>query len=168
MIRRRKNKILALRDSNGNWLEDQVKLRDFVNNYYGDLFTEERNTREFETSGTSFPTMDGATNQQLGLKFARKEIDRAIFEMGPYKAPREDGLPPCFFQQNWDIVGDKVFEFCNKVWDYPNYIQQINNTLLVLIPKVNKPEFISQFRLIALCNVVYKIITKTIANRLKP
>ena len=39
--------------------------------------------------------------------------------------------------------------------------------LLTLIPKVLHPEYISRFRPITLCNVSYKIITKTMANRLK-
>jgi hypothetical protein len=33
-----------------------------------------------------------------------------------------------------------------------------NETMVVLIPKVDNPEEVSQFRLISLCNVVYKII----------
>jgi hypothetical protein len=38
----------------------------------------------------------------------------------------------------------------------------------MLIPKIDRPEFVSQFHPIALCNVVYKIITKAIVNRIKP
>ena len=37
-----------------------------------------------------------------------------------------------------------------------------------MIPKIDKPEFISQFRPIALCNVIYKIITKVIVSIIKP
>lgn len=46
-------------------------------------------------------------------------------------------------------------------------IQSINDTYLALIPKCDNPKHISQFHLIALCNVTYKIIIKIIANRLK-
>lgn len=37
----------------------------------------------------------------------------------------------------------------------------------MLIPKVDNPEKITQFRPISLCNVVYKVISKMLASRLK-
>jgi hypothetical protein len=46
-------------------------------------------------------------------------------------------------------------------------VAAVNFTDICLIPKIDKPEFVSQFRPISLCNVSYKIITKIIVNRLK-
>lgn len=45
--------------------------------------------------------------------------------------------------------------------------KRINQTLLVLIPKVQSLKKVTQLRPISLCIVVYKIITKVIVNRLR-
>ena len=47
-------------------------------------------------------------------------------------------------------------------------VRSLNVTFLVLIPKVDKPSNFGDFGPIALCNLAYKIIAKTIVNRLKP
>ncbi|KAH1096691.1 hypothetical protein J1N35_013612 [Gossypium stocksii] len=43
----------------------------------------------------------------------------------------------------------------------------MNNTLIVLIPKVQNLETFGQFRPISLCSVLYKLIMKVISNRFK-
>ena len=43
----------------------------------------------------------------------------------------------------------------------------INHTNIVLIPKIKSPERMSNIRLTSLCNVIYKIISKVLAHKLK-
>ena len=56
-----------------------------------------------------------------------------------------------------------VLDFLNNGVMLPN----LNHTSIVLIIKVKNPEKMSEFRPISLCNVIYKVISKVLANRLK-
>jgi hypothetical protein len=87
--------------------------------------------------------------------------------MSPWKAPGPDGFPAGFYQKCWSIVGKSVCDFVKKVWLNPLIIREFNTTDICLIPKVDHPEHIQQFRPISLCNTLYKIVSKVLTNRIK-
>lgn len=87
--------------------------------------------------------------------------------MHPTKALGPDGLSALFYQMFWYIIGDDVSNQVLHVLNDGLSLKEVNHTFLCLIPKVKKPRHTKEFRPIFLCNVIFKLVTKTIANRLK-
>ena len=94
-------------------------------------------------------------------------MEAALKQMHPTKAPGSDGMSAIFFQKYWDVVGNDIICMVLNVINSNMSIANINRTNITLIPKINSPSRLSDFRPISLCNVVYKLISKTLANRLK-
>jgi len=83
------------------------------------------------------------------------------------KSPGPDGFSAGFFQKAWCFVGEKVSEAVLSFLNGGPFDPSINATNICLIPKNPSPESVKDYRPISLCNVVYKLISKVLANRLK-
>jgi hypothetical protein len=92
----------------------------------------------------------------------------SLWSLKAFKAPRPDGLHPGFFQKCWPIVGDSIVNEVRQIFFSGRMPEYLNRILISLIPKCLRPETLSQFRPISLCNTVYKIVTKIIVCRLRP
>ncbi|GJX63888.1 reverse transcriptase [Tanacetum coccineum] len=114
------------------------------------------------------PVVTNSMSLQLEAPVLQVEIDKVVKDLGAHKAPGEDGFPGIFFQKYWHIVGDTVSKAIQQFFDHGIMPQSLNKTLVVLLPKVPSPETIGQFRPVSLCNFVYRVISKVMANRLKP
>ncbi|XP_019173395.1 PREDICTED: uncharacterized protein LOC109168969 [Ipomoea nil] len=88
--------------------------------------------------------------------------------MGKDKSPGSDGMNPGFYQAFWDVIGKDVSDFVLKCLSEKSFPSNLNDANIVLIPKKCSPVSVSDLRPIALCNVLYKIMAKMIANRMKP
>lgn len=135
--------------------------------FYEDLFTAQA---ELEPEGilAHVPTrVSEAMNEFLQSPFSAQEVEKALAMIGANKAPGLDGFTAGFYQTHWDTVGPSV---TNAVLDFLNggcLPDNINQTTIVLIPKVKHPQDLKNFRPISLCNVVYKLCSKVLANRLR-
>ena len=76
-------------------------------------------------------------------------------------------MSPIFYQKYWDLVGIYVINCVLNVLNVGILPSGLNETYICLIPKVKNSQKIIEFRPISLCNVLYKIIAKVLANRLK-
>ena len=105
--------------------------------------------------------------QILSSDVTADEIKIAMFQIGPTKAPRPDDMNALFYQKFWHIMGDNVINAVLYYLQFGVMGLDINHTNIVLIPKIKSLERMSNFRPISLCNVIYKIISKVLINRLK-
>jgi len=113
---------------------------------------------------TSVSTID---NDKLTTPFTKAEFRLAIFSIHPDKCSGPDGYSPGFYQHFWNLCSDDIFKECCGWLDTGQFPPDLNITNIALIPKGSSQVSMKNWRPIALCNVLYKIISKVLANRLK-
>jgi hypothetical protein len=84
------------------------------------------------------------------------------------KAPSPDGFTVEFFKSYWEVVKHDVYRVVEDSRRSASILKALNATMITLIPKENEAKTPDRYRPIVLCNVVYKLISKVIENRLKP
>ncbi|GJT85207.1 protein LAZ1, partial [Tanacetum coccineum] len=95
------------------------------------------------------------------------EIKNAMFFMGNEKSPGPDGFTAAFFKEAWDIVGNDVILAVREFFVNGRLLKELNHTIIALILKVSTPARVNDFQPISCCNVLFKCISKVIANRIK-
>lgn len=104
----------------------------------------------------------------LSEPISDQEIKNANWSMKSFKASRPDGLHTGFFQRFWLLVSNFVIEAAQGVFHSGKVPENLNKTLITLIPKHPDADCLSNYRPISLCNTVYKAVSKVIIVRLRP
>ncbi|GKA59161.1 RNA-directed DNA polymerase, eukaryota, reverse transcriptase zinc-binding domain protein [Tanacetum coccineum] len=96
-----------------------------------------------------------------------EEVKDALFDNCDNKAPRPDGYTAKFYKKAWPTVGSDVCNAIKEFFKNRRMLGEVNSTLITLVPKSNTPQRVSDYIPIACCNVLYKIISKILTNRIK-
>ncbi|KAJ9536724.1 hypothetical protein OSB04_un000109 [Centaurea solstitialis] len=96
------------------------------------------------------------------------EIKDALFGIGNDKAPGSDGFSSKFFKSAWGVIGNDLMVAVHNFFYTGRILKEINHTLLCFIPKIPNATRVADFRPISCCSVLYKVISKVIAERMKP
>ncbi|XP_074305500.1 uncharacterized protein LOC141640715 [Silene latifolia] len=181
------NRVVALfwkQRAKNNWIRDGDACTKFFfntvmtrrNHYFKDVYGANLATESFDsfsnTSASLFSKISFRLNydQQdtLSKPYTRKEVRKAVFQLGSLKSPGPDGIPALFYQKYRYHIKNEVTDAVLSMLTSGHILKTFNHTSIVLIPKIKGPEKVEQYRPISLCNVVMKIVTKCISNRLRP
>lgn len=106
-------------------------------------------------------------NNRWTIPLVKEELHSALFYMHPNKSPGPDNFNPTFYPKFLDL-------YCNDIWkavtawlERDSFSLSQNDTNISLIPKCANPDNMKDFHPIYLCNVVYKLVYKALANILK-
>eukprot|EP00253_Pinus_taeda_P007713 PITA_07713 len=106
-------------------------------------------------------------NFNLNRPVSEDEISEVLKEMQNSNASGPDGFNVDYFNACWNIVKQDVLNVMEDSRRNKTIMKALNTTFIALIPKQDSTLIPDRFRPISLCNVVYKIISKVVANRLK-
>lgn len=106
-------------------------------------------------------------NEKLPKEYTKDEVYKVLQYMNPTKALGLEGVAFTFFQKFSHITNKSITVAVLKALNSGEISHSINHTFITLIPKKKSPIKVTDFRLISLCNVIYKLISKVIVNRLK-
>ncbi|KAF9593492.1 hypothetical protein IFM89_023604 [Coptis chinensis] len=166
--RRHRANISQIKDSNGTTHQQREDIGNCFVNYFSDLFS----STVDDLPGSYFDVIPQLVSDEDNECLLRPVQDSEVFEalnhMGSLKAPGPDGFQALFFKNYWNEVGPKVLDLVQNLFNNGAFSKEINHTHIVLIPKTNNPISPDHFRPISLTNVVYKLISKILVNRMRP
>ncbi|XP_071939813.1 uncharacterized protein [Coffea arabica] len=166
--RRRRNNISCLKKGDGTWCDSEQEVANEIQGYFQELFTSS-NPQQIESTLRDIPlVITDQMNEMLVRPVSELEVRNAVFSLQPNKAPGPDGMTAAFFQHYWNVIKADLINAISSFFHSGQLLKAINETIITLIPKVDSPVLVSQFRPISLCNVVYRIISKILVLRLKP
>lgn len=167
-----KNHIHFLKDSNDNLLYAVEDIKAHAADYFQGILgsmdlpfssttTEElRNLLPFRCSDLQ--------QSYLSRPVTAAEIKAILFSMPLNKSLGPDGYSVEFICASWHTVGEDLTKSVSEFFRNGRLLKDMNTAAIALIPKKTQACSLGNYRPISCCNIVYKLISKIIANHLKP
>ncbi|CAL9000066.1 unnamed protein product, partial [Prunus brigantina] len=167
VVRRRINQLKGLEDHMGTWHREASDIRRIAESYFQELFTSGDPMGAKEILDCVQATVTSQDNLAMSKPVLEAEVVAAVKQLDPIKSPGLDGFTGSFYQKFWSTIGGDILGMVQSFFHSGRMLRKLNHTHIVLIPKLANPRKMTQWRPISLCNVVYKIISKVLTNRLK-
>ncbi|XP_057444455.1 uncharacterized protein LOC130736669 [Lotus japonicus] len=113
--RRKRNSIEELKDERGRTMVEDKDIYRVLADYFMELFSSSAPTNIPAVTSLVAGRVTPHHLQLLAEPFTREDVEEALAQMHPTKAPGRNGLPALFYQKFWHIIGDDVSSFCLRV-----------------------------------------------------
>lgn len=157
-----------MRDAGGTVQKSTKVLEEMATEYFEKVYMADPNLDPEQVTRLIQEKVLEEMNVKLCADFNDEEIAQALFQIGPLKSPGPDGFPARFYQRNWGTLKTYIVRAVRDFFQSGIMPEGVNNTAIVLIPKIEQPLELKDYRPISLCNVVYKVVSKCLVNRLRP
>ncbi|GKV05619.1 hypothetical protein SLEP1_g17606 [Rubroshorea leprosula] len=151
---------------NGAQIAEARQMKEEISSFFEQLYKEEKQERP-RLDGVVFQQISQDDNEILIAPFSEEEIKEAIRDCDSSKAPGPDGFNFKFVKDQWEVIKADVIQFLQEFQGKSKLVKGLNTSFIALVPKVDNPQKIEEYRPISLIGVVYKILAKILANRLK-
>jgi len=163
--RRRRNSIVSLL-VNSTLVEGVQPIQNAIFSHFRDHFVVQ-NTSRPGAENLNFKQLSYAEGRSLILPFSEAEVKAAVWDCESFKSPGPDGVNFGFIKDFWEDIKGDVMQCISEFHRNGKLSRGINTTFIALIPKVDSPQRLNDFRPIALIGCLYKILSKVLANRLR-
>ncbi|KAM0036333.1 putative RNA-directed DNA polymerase [Helianthus debilis subsp. tardiflorus] len=151
---------------NGNWCTNSPIIKKKVLSFFRDKFEELCPNRP-SASLSNIKKISFEDSNFLVEPFSDLEIKEAVFECGDDRAPGPDGMNFRFIKHFWELFKDdfrRAFDMFHNTGDIS---LGSGASFIALVPKVNDPVSLNNYRPINLVGVISKVISKVLANRMR-
>jgi hypothetical protein len=146
--RGKKNFIRALRVG-GDWCETPLSIRNATVEYFTHLFTADHWSRP-NLDGIDFPLIDDEANRVLVVPFSMEEIEKVVMESDGNKSPGPDGFNFAFVKALWSLIKGEIRIMFDQFHGIGSLPKSLTSYFVALIPKINSPYALKDFRPISL------------------
>nr|ABD32615.1 RNA-directed DNA polymerase, putative [Medicago truncatula] len=151
---------------NGAVVEGVQPIRNAVYAHFAEHF-QSTNVERPSVANLNFRSLSVSEGVSLIKHFSVQENKEAVWDCDSDKSPGPDGINFGFIKEFWIEMKDEIVRFVSEFHRNGKLSKGINTTFIALIPKVDSPQKLNDFRPISLVGSLYKILAKLLANRLR-
>lgn len=170
VMRGRKRKLFIHQNckDNGDWIQGDDNIANAACEYFEGMFSGTHQRINEEVLNCIPRMLNHEQNQSLQEMPTEDEHNQVVFSMNPNSTAGPDGMSGNFYQSCWGVIKVDLLKvvqyfFCGNA--IPKYF---SHSCLVLLPKVDHPNKLTDFRPISLSNFISKIFSTLLTLRLAP